>query len=787
MNKAIGSILMTRSGIWHRWHCAFIMSALIAGIFMSINSCDSYQPVSLQDSVQGVPYVELIDGAENSTITLTKGTDSYFRLEISNIDPNDHILPGLAKAWCIDWRTPISTGVHNGIRLHSSYGDKSLKPVNYLLNIKGALMAQDRDLTYKEIQVAIWSLLHYPEFNLNKIRADQLPSDMIRDGKPDFDRKKAGQIVMLVNSQVDSFEYNPSNRYAVVAETPSNTQTLIIEAGESVWAYGQHSFRSRALRDQLGITGRGKGQWGWIYELDSGSFSASTELIAGGGNDDGTLPADQVGTPIGRMELSKSGSSLKITFKAFPEYLLGDYHIWAGCSLDDFPRAGNSGNVAPGRFPHKDDGDPQNSKSFTVDLSELNCQGNIFIAAHAGVLYMAEGVLPPGKGELAFEMTDLSRFGLTGAMDINDHGHIIGGGSYWNSDTRTITTMPISGFAMNNNGQVVHRNYVWDQTTGLTEISYCCVPEKDNVHINAHDINNPGTVAGELEWEAFVFEDEEEGPVYDYEWFGFTWNTDQNANLIGLAYSTAWGINDHGTVTGTFAGGSFIDGEEIETPSTIYIDAYAVNNNRQVAGRAEVQSTSTILAGSRNPPSGKSGNNATKSRDNVKKIMSITRSGGVYDSGHVIEMLRNSTFRTDAFPWENTMMPETFGAGNGRRPAFGDHPELDQLLSTTQSSTLQGEAFIWDDQKGVQLLGNLGGQWATAWDINDQGQVVGYSDIGDNQHRAFYWDEEAGMVELPTYGGNSYARAINNKGQIVGYSYDDAGNFFPVQWTVTYK
>ncbi|MFU8813631.1 MAG: DUF3466 family protein, partial [Balneolaceae bacterium] len=74
-----------------------------------------------------------------------------------------------------------------------------------------------------------------------------------------------------------------------------------------------------------------------------------------------------------------------------------------------------------------------------------------------------------------------------------------------------------------------------------------------------------------------------------------------------------------------------------------------------------------------------------------------------------------------------------------------------------------------------------------AWDINDQGQVVGYSDIGDNQHRAFYWDDEAGMVELPTYGGNSYARAINNKGQIVGYSYDDAGNFFPVQWTVTYK
>ncbi|MFU8862189.1 MAG: hypothetical protein ACNA8K_17415, partial [Cyclonatronaceae bacterium] len=724
------------------------MSALIAGIFLSVSSCDNIQPVSLQDSVKGVPLVKLIDGAEHSTITLTKGTDSYFLLEISNIDPNDHILPGMAKAWCIDWRTPISTGVHDGIRLHSSYGDKSLKSVNYLLNIKGALIAQDQDLTYREIQAAIWSLLHYPEFNLNKIRADQLPSDMVRDGKPDFDKKKAEQIVMLVNSQVDSFEYKSASRYAIVAETPSNTQTIIIEAGESVWAYGQHSFRSRALREQLGITGRGKGQWGWIYEFESGSFSASTELIAGGGNDDGTMSADQVGTTIGRMNISKSGSSLKITFNAYPEYLLGDFHLWAGCSLDEFPRAGNSGNVAPGRFPYKDDGDPQNSTSFIVDLSGLNCPGNIFIAAHAGELSMAGGVIPPGKGELVFEMTDLSRFGLPGAVDINDHGHIIGGGSYWNSDTRTITTMPISGFAMNNNGQVVHRNYLWDQTTGLTEIMYCCVPEKDNIHINAYDVNTSGTVAGELEWEAFVFEDEDEGPVYDYEWFGFTWNTGQNAKLIGFGYSTAWGINDHGNVTGTFAGGSFIDGEEIETPSNIYIDAYAVNNNRQVAGRADVQSTSTILAGNGNPSSGRSGNNANKSRNNVKKIMSLTRSGGLYDSGHVIEMLRNSTFRTDAFPWENTMISEKYSAGKSRISAVWDQPELDQLLSATQGTAWQGEAFIWDDQKGVQLLGNLGGQWATAWDINDQGQVVGYSDIGDNQHRAFYWDDEAGMVEL---------------------------------------
>ncbi|TVQ08517.1 MAG: hypothetical protein EA364_15430, partial [Balneolaceae bacterium] len=557
MNNAIGSILVARSD---KRRCVFIMCAIIAGLSLTINSCDNYQPVGLQESLQGVPSVRLIDGAENSTITLTKGTDSYFRLEISNIDQNDHILPGIAKAWCIDWRTPISTGVHDGIRLHSSYGDKSLKPVNYLLNIRGALIVKDPDLTYKEIQVAIWSLLHYPEFNLNTIRADRLPADMVRDGKPDFDRKKAEQIVMLVNSKVGSFEYNPSSRYAIVAETPSNTQTVIIEAGESVWAYGQYSFRGSALRDQLGITGRGKGQWGWLYEFDSGSTSASTELIAGGGNDDGTMPAHQVGRTIGSLDISKSGNNLKITYRTNAGYLLGDYHLWVGCSLDDLPRAGNSPNVAPGRFPYTNDGQPQNSRSFTVDLSQLNCSGNIFIAAHAGELFMVEDFIPPVNGELAFEMIDLSQFGLTGAMDINDHGHIIGNRLYWNSVTNTLISMPIVGRAMNNFGQVVGINYYWDNVVGLIKIEH---PYHDfEVHeeyIQSNDINNNRQVVGYAGIVEKVYLDDDEDDYFFLDTDeAFIWRPGQGSYSPLFSDSRANGINDSGVVVGGHPLGAFI-------------------------------------------------------------------------------------------------------------------------------------------------------------------------------------------------------------------------------------
>jgi uncharacterized membrane protein len=58
---------------------------------------------------------------------------------------------------------------------------------------------------------------------------------------------------------------------------------------------------------------------------------------------------------------------------------------------------------------------------------------------------------------------------------------------------------------------------------------------------------------------------------------------------------------------------------------------------------------------------------------------------------------------------------------------------------------------------------------------------------GAKKDQAVYWDSDNGIIELPTLGGNSNAIAINNNGQIVGYSYDANGTIFPVQWNMTMK
>ena len=86
-------------------------------------------------------------------------------------------------------------------------------------------------------------------------------------------------------------------------------------------------------------------------------------------------------------------------------------------------------------------------------------------------------------------------------------------------------------------------------------------------------------------------------------------------------------------------------------------------------------------------------------------------------------------------------------------------------------------AFVWDSLDGMKDLGTLSGGWSVAQDINDLMQIVGSSN-----NQAFYWDTESGMIPMGNFGGNSYSFSINNSGEAVGQAVNSVGESRAFIW-----
>ena len=368
---------------------------------LAFSACDVTSEKGLDESLDPVPNVTLIKGAENASVTVNSGTNSNFIIDIDNVEWNTLISNGEREAYCIAWKDPISSNnaIYEGIGVYSTAGDKQFADVNRLFSIKNALQKADPEITWREIQVAVWTLIPFQEFDMN-MPVDELPSEVRSNGEINFDKDKVQFILDAVQNRstaktaefsglINSSDDSDDTEMCVIG-TDGDTQTLIVPCDETAFAYGGN-FAS----DSTGVAGiPGEDgyancfpeddeyekpsieRWGWSNGLLSArSENYSFPLYAGAGKCEISK-----GQYSGDVLINYNNGTVTVTFTAVDGSSFLETHLHVG--KDKLPKKDNGKyTAAPGEYTNNDDVISSSDTQVVYQVSGLS--GDIYVVAHA--------------------------------------------------------------------------------------------------------------------------------------------------------------------------------------------------------------------------------------------------------------------------------------------------------------------------------------------------------------------------------------------------------------------
>lgn len=250
--------------------------------------------------------------------------------------------------------------------------------------------------------------------------------------------------------------------------------------------------------------------------------------------------------------------------------------------------------------------------------------------------------------------------------------------------------------------------------------------------------------------------------------------------------SCAQEINDNGQIAGWYMAGygyrlSFVRSANgsMEYPGTLpgFSDSNAtsINNYGQVVGQAYINDSWPWRAGAY----------IWSASSGMQSIDEQQAAAVCINNNGVVVGYSN----TGSFIWSTQngkqFLDDTAGfTTNISATAINDN---NQVVGINYSGDGSMQAFLWSSPNNIQYLGTLPGfPVSYAKSINNRGQIVGFAstDTGQQHSHAFIWSASNGMQDLGTLGGEySMANGINDMGQVVGVAQLSDGSYRGFIWT----